>query len=187
MVNRDPVVFPSIEDRVSGASPIVLCLLDDPPNPSVEQIVRGAADSDTLRHAPEHQSDYSYTVLHTGGAFLRAFFMREACSPSPRCPASPKGLAKKQPFRRRAKTARPAGGGGLPASVLHAGSGGPGQALHDGWHSSPRAEGQGPHLPHAEGPLLCSQAVPGGPRRAQLLVTVGSYVRALVLLCFHGS
>ena len=56
VVNRDPVVFPSIEDRVSGASPIVLCLLDDPPNPSVEQIVRGAAEGATLRSARGHQS-----------------------------------------------------------------------------------------------------------------------------------
>ena len=40
VVNRDPVIFPSIEERVRGTGPIMLCLLDGPPNPSVDQIVR---------------------------------------------------------------------------------------------------------------------------------------------------
>jgi hypothetical protein len=38
-VTKEPVVFKALHDRIKGDGPIVLVLLDDPPNPKVEQLV----------------------------------------------------------------------------------------------------------------------------------------------------
>jgi hypothetical protein len=38
-VTKEPVVFKALHERIKGDGPIVLVLLDDPPNPKVEQLV----------------------------------------------------------------------------------------------------------------------------------------------------